>query len=84
MERRQTPQPAGVYDEPLSFDAGRWAARPRTYVDCTSPALATVEPAKRLVRSQPGWEVVELATGHDPMVSAPGGLAEVLLRVAAR
>ena len=84
VERRQTPQPAGVYDEPLSFDAGRWAARPRTYVDCTSPALATVEPAKRLVRSQPGWEVVELATGHDPMVSAPGGLVEVLLRVAAR
>ncbi len=84
VERRQTPQPAGVYDEPLSFDAGRWAARPRTYVDCTSPALATVEPATRLVRSPPGWEVGERATGHDPMVSAPGGLAEVLLRVAAR
>ncbi len=68
----------------MDFDLERWAARPRTYVDCTSPALATVAPAKELVRSQPGWEVVQLATGHDPMVSAPAELAGVLLRVAAR
>ena len=84
VARRQTPQPGGVYDDPVHFDLDRWLARPRTYVDCTSPALATVEPAKELVRSQPGWEVVRLATGHDPMVSAPAELAEVLLRVAAR
>jgi hypothetical protein len=36
------------------------------------------------VRAQPGWEVVELATGHDPMISAPEELAEVLLTVAGR
>ena len=29
-------------------------------------------------------EVVELATGHDPMVSAPEDLARILLAVAAR
>lgn len=82
VERRQTPHPAGVFEEPLPFDADRWAARPRTYVDCTAPALATIDPSRRLVRSQPGWEVVELATGHDPMVSAPGELAAVLGEVA--
>ncbi|MBM7805047.1 pimeloyl-ACP methyl ester carboxylesterase [Geodermatophilus bullaregiensis] len=84
VARRQTPQPGGVYDDPVSFDLERWLARPRTYVDCTSPALATVGPAKQLVGSQPGWEVVRLETGHDPMVSAPAELAGVLLRVAAR
>ena len=84
VERRQTPQPAGVYDVPLSFDAGRWAALPRTFVDCVQPALATIEPSRSLVRSQPGWEVVELDTGHDPMVSAPADLAAVLLAVAER
>ncbi|MDP9430961.1 MAG: alpha/beta hydrolase [Actinomycetota bacterium] len=82
--RRQTPHPGRVFEEPLNFDADRWAARPRTYVDCTAPALPTIEPSRRLVRSQPGWEVVELATGHDPMVSAPDVLAAVLLEVAGR
>lgn len=84
VDRRQTPQPAGVYDDPLPFDARRWAARPRTFVDCTAPPLVTIDPSRRLVREQPGWELVELATGHDPMVSAPDALAEVLLTVAGR
>jgi pimeloyl-ACP methyl ester carboxylesterase len=84
VERRQTPQPAGVYDDPLDFDGDRWAARPRTFVDCTAPPLATIDPFRERVRTQPGWEVVELATGHDPMVSAPDELADVLLAVAAR
>ncbi|MGK5111258.1 MULTISPECIES: alpha/beta fold hydrolase [unclassified Geodermatophilus] len=84
VARRQTPQPGGVYDDPLDFDADRWAARPRTFVDCTAPALRTIDPSRELVRTQPGWELVELATGHDPMVSAPRELTEVLLAVAAR
>jgi pimeloyl-ACP methyl ester carboxylesterase len=84
VEQRQTPHPAGVFEEPLSFDADRWAARPRTYVDCTAPALTAIDPSRRLVRSQPGWELVELATGHDPMVSAPDRLAAALLAVAGR
>jgi pimeloyl-ACP methyl ester carboxylesterase len=84
VDRRQTPQPGGVYDDPLTFDAGRWAARPRTFVDCTAPPLPTIDPFRERVRAEPGWEVVELATGHDPMISAPGELVDVLLRVAAR
>jgi pimeloyl-ACP methyl ester carboxylesterase len=82
--RRQTPQPGGVYDDPVYFDLGRWLSRPRTFVDCTAPPLPTIDPARRQVREQPGWEVVELATGHDPMVSAPEELARILLAVAAR
>lgn len=84
VERRQTPQPGGVYDAPLPFDADRWASLPRTFVDCTTPALATIDPSRQLVRSQPGWEVVALDTGHDPMISAPADLVAVLLTVAER
>jgi pimeloyl-ACP methyl ester carboxylesterase len=82
VDRRQTPQPAGVYDDPVRFDEARWAARRRVFVDCTTPPLPTIEPSRRLVREQPGWEVLELATGHDPMVSAPEELARLLIAVA--
>jgi len=34
------------------------------------------------VRSEPGWRVVEIATGDDAMVSAPGALLHVLLDLA--
>ncbi len=84
VERRQTPQPGGVYDDPLPFDGAAWLARHRTFVDCTAPALPTIDASRARVRSQPGWTVHALATGHDPMISAPEELAALLLAVAAR
>ena len=82
VNRRQTPQPLGVYQDPLHFDAQRVAAIPRTFIDCTSPALPTIAVMRQRVRSEPGWNVVELATGHDPMVSAPAALTDILLDAA--
>lgn len=82
VERRQTPQPGGVYDDALQFDAQRWAALPRHFIDCTEPALPTIAEARRRVRSQPGWRVQEIATGHDAMISAPQQLLATLLALA--
>jgi pimeloyl-ACP methyl ester carboxylesterase len=82
VHRRQTPQPAGVYDDPLAFDADQWAARRRTFVDCMSPPLPTIDSSRGLLRSQPGWNVVQLATGHDLMISAPNQFADLLLAAA--
>ena len=76
--RRQTPQPFAVYREPLPFDAARIAALPRAFVDCTQPPLPTIDASRRRVREQPGWRVVEMATGHDPMVSEPVAFVRVL------
>lgn len=81
VARRQTPQPGGVYDDLLHFDAQRINRLPRTFIDCTSPALATIDVMRRRVRAAPGWNVVEIATGHDPMVSAPDELLAALLAV---
>lgn len=83
MNRRQTPHPFAVYRDPLHFDAARLAQVPRTFIDCTSPALATIAVMRERVRRDPGWRVVELATGHDPMVSAPADLAGILRSCAA-
>ena len=81
--RRSTPQPGGVYDDPLHFDATRIAALPRTFIDCTDPALPTIAASRRRVREQPGWQVLEIPTGHDAMISAPQALLQELLSLAA-
>ena len=82
VNRRQTPHPFGQYREALLFDAARVAAVPRTFIDCTSPPWPTIAPMRQRVRSEPGWRVRELATGHDAMVSAAGPLTRLLLEAA--
>lgn len=82
VARRQTPQPGGVYDDALHFDAVRVAALPRTFIDCTSPALATIAVMRERVRREPGWNVHEIPTGHDAMISAPDALLRLLLAAA--
>lgn len=79
VARRQTPQPGGVYDHPLTFDPAQVFDRPRTFIDCVQPALPTIAASRRRVRAAPGWRIVEIATGHDPMVSAPDELVRALL-----
>lgn len=79
VARRMTPQPPALYDDPIAFDPARVARFPRSFIDCTRPALPTIDRSRRRVRSEPGWDVVEIATGHDPMVSAPAELAAILL-----
>lgn len=76
--RRQVPHPFGPYREPLDFSAERLASVPRCFIDCNAPAYPTIAPMRQRVRRQAGWRVVELATGHCPMVSAPDDLVRVL------
>ena len=81
--RRQVPHPFGPYRDPLQFDGARWAALPRTFIDCTQPAYPTIAAMRERVRRLPGFEVVEMATGHCPMVTEPEALVRLLLRAAA-
>jgi pimeloyl-ACP methyl ester carboxylesterase len=81
VNRRQTPQPFRLYQEPLDFDPALVWSIAHSFIDCTNPPLATIDAARRRVRSEPGWKVYELATGHDPMVSAPRELAQLLLAI---
>lgn len=82
--RRQVPHPFGMYHQKLEFDGARVAALPRLFIDCNAPAYPTITPMRARVREQPGWQVVEIATGHAPMVSAPAALVQALLGFAAR
>jgi len=79
--RRHVPHPFAMYRVPLHFDGARWAALRRCFIDCNRPAYVTIDAMRKRVRSQPGWQIVEIATGHFPMVSAPQALLDALLRL---
>jgi pimeloyl-ACP methyl ester carboxylesterase len=88
VRRRQTPHPGHTYQAPLQFDPRRVAGVPRTFVDCVKPRLGTIDSIRPRVRDPNFWDgawaggggirVVEVATGHDPMVSAPAELTRLL------
>jgi pimeloyl-ACP methyl ester carboxylesterase len=80
--RRQVPHPFGMYRVPLHFDGERWAKLPRLFIDCNAPAYPTIDAMRVRVRQQPGWRIVEMATGHFPMVTMPAELTTHLLSVA--
>jgi pimeloyl-ACP methyl ester carboxylesterase len=92
VQRRQTPHPGHTYQAPLQFDPKRVAAVPRTFIDCVQPRLGTIDSIRPRVRDANFWDgawsggggirVVELQTGHDPMVSAPAELTRLLLACA--
>ena len=94
VQRRQTPHPAEPYTHALDFSAARVASVPRTFIDCTTPPLATIDSIRQRVRDINFWgglwhqgsggaHIEVMATGHDPMVSAPAELAKILLHCAA-
>jgi pimeloyl-ACP methyl ester carboxylesterase len=91
VKRRQTPHPGNTYQAPLDFDVKRVAAIPRTFVNCTEPALGTIEPSRLRVKDAKFWDgawlpnskIVEIKTGHDPMISEPAALTKILLDCAA-
>lgn len=82
--RRQVPHPFGPYREPLPFDGERWARLPRTFIDCNQPAYPTIAAMRQRVRTMPGFDVVEIKTGHCAMVTEPAALVQHLLAAAAK
>jgi pimeloyl-ACP methyl ester carboxylesterase len=71
LNRRHVPHPFGMYRQPLDYDAALLETVPRLFIDCTQPAYPTIEPVRRLVRHEPGWQIAEIPTGHFPMVTTP-------------
>jgi pimeloyl-ACP methyl ester carboxylesterase len=68
---RLTPQPVRTWTEPL---AGA-AEHPATYIRCTEgPLVPSFEGFARRFEG----EVVEIATGHDAMITTPAALAAML------
>lgn len=90
VKRRQTSHPGGPYTQVLDFDPQRVASVPRTFINCTEPPLGTIDISRlRMVDPKfwdgawlPDSQVIEIKTGHDPMVSDPQGLLALFLNLA--
>ena len=81
VTRRLTPHPLGTYTSPLPITGPVGNNLPRTYIHCTNPSYAALEGSRRWVKAQTGWRWLEIATGHDAMVSAPDELARMLVGI---
>jgi pimeloyl-ACP methyl ester carboxylesterase len=91
--RRLTPHPGHTYMAALKFDPNRVAAIPRTFVNCVRPALGTIDAIRQRLADARYWDgawqggggarLVELQTGHNPMMTAPEDLTRILLEAAA-
>jgi pimeloyl-ACP methyl ester carboxylesterase len=83
MRERATDQPYGTVTQPVRLKNPARDAVPKTAIWC-SLTIAEVEglmaeyPAVTSELAKPGWQVLELPTGHWPMFSRPRELAELL------
>lgn len=92
VRRRQTPHPGHTYTQPLNFDPARVVALPRSFISCTQPTLPTIDVSRRRMADPAFWggawnggggvRMIEMATGHDPMISEPAAFNRALLALA--
>jgi pimeloyl-ACP methyl ester carboxylesterase len=82
LARHLTPHPFATFTDRLRLANPPGNGLPRTYICCTDPIYAPLEAARRRVKSQPGWNWREIATGHDAMVTMPDALAQMLIGIA--
>jgi pimeloyl-ACP methyl ester carboxylesterase len=77
VQARLTPQPLGTYTSPLKLVHPVGNNVPAVYVKCIAPLYAGLQPARDWVLAN-GMRTVELATGHDAMLTAPDLLTDLL------
>jgi pimeloyl-ACP methyl ester carboxylesterase len=79
LKRRLTPLPVSCYQEPIRLKHPLGNGLGKTYIACTQPAYRPAATDHQWTKDQTDWRYLELATGHDAMVTSPGQLAELLI-----
>ena len=83
MRARVVDQPYGTVKQPVRLSNPARAALPKTAIWCSMTAAEVQElvdsyPELCSELATPGWQILELPTGHWPMFSRPRDLAEML------
>ncbi len=79
LSPRLTPHPWLSYTEPLRLSGGHETV-PAAFAECTS-WMRVFQPQAEKAAAR-GWPVQHIAAGHEAMVTAPGELADCLLKLA--
>jgi pimeloyl-ACP methyl ester carboxylesterase len=77
-EERLTEHPVMSYVQPLERSDAAASIERKTYISCTTPALAVLDESKRRIREDERWHFVAITCGHDAMIAAPRALAGIL------
>ena len=80
VQARLTSHPLGTYTSPLKLAYPVGNGLPAVYVQCTDPVYAALQPSRDWV-AEHDMRRIDIATGHDAMVTAPGLLAQTLLEL---
>jgi pimeloyl-ACP methyl ester carboxylesterase len=82
---RRHPHPMRTLLEPVRYEESKLAAMRKSYIACTRHerliALFGVDPLLTFVQraEREGWRVDRLDSGHDPMITAPDALTQLLV-----
>jgi pimeloyl-ACP methyl ester carboxylesterase len=83
LRARAVDQPFGSVTQPVRYVSSALESIPRTAIWCTLTVgevqeFAHAYPGLFGAMAEPGWEMIELPTGHWPMFTRPRDLADVL------
>jgi pimeloyl-ACP methyl ester carboxylesterase len=79
--RQLTPQPVKTFFSKQQLTHPLGAGRPVTCINCTQPYFRQAEPYRLFAKTMASWKQIDLATGHDAMITAPEELAQLLLAI---
>jgi pimeloyl-ACP methyl ester carboxylesterase len=82
VERRMTPQPLRVYQDTISLRNPVGNGLPCTYIACTDPAYPPAERSRRWALGRADWDLREIPTGHDAMITDAALLTTTVLEAA--
>ena len=80
VQARLTSHPLGAYTSQLRLAHPVGNGLPAVYVRCTDPMYAALQPSRDWVAAH-GMRRIDIATGHDAMVTAPDLLAQMLVEL---
>lgn len=81
VDRHLKPHPIATHTQAAKYGPGPLPRR--SYIRCTESTIAQIfQPSLANVQADGGFEMIEIAAGHDLMVDQPGLLAETLLKLA--